>query len=168
MTAFREIERPSPNRGAGPHERLGVLFHHSRMGFEDTIARMSDAASQVSYHCLINADGTRCTMVPDAEIAWHAGASRFLMRERCNDFLLGVSFAGDTYASPLTGPQLASALEWLGSRWFALGWGLDRVTDHRQVAPGRKDDLNPVEWERLFSAVRRKFGGTAPESSFPG
>jgi AmpD protein len=90
-------------------------------------------------------------------VAWHAGVSRFLGRDNCNDFLLGVAFAGDTYAAPLSESQVESALEWLSSRWTALGWGPGRITDHRQAAPGRKDDLNPVEWDRLSAAVRAKF-----------
>jgi AmpD protein len=156
---FREFESLSPNRGPGPHEGLGALFHHSEMSFIGTIRRMADPASRVSYHCLIDADGTRCTMVPDGQVAFHAGVSTFLGRERCNEFLLGVSFAGDTYAAPLSDPQVASALEWLASRWDACSWGIDRMTDHRQVAPGRKRDLNPVEWDRLVAAILARFGG---------
>lgn len=160
--AFGEFERLSPNRAERVHERLGVLFHHSAMGFEETIARMQSEVSRVSYHCLIHADGTRCTMVPDSQVAWHAGVSRYLGRENCNDFLLGVAFAGDTYEAPLSAAQVESALEWLGVRWTGLGWAPDRVTDHRQVSPGRKDDLNPVEWNRLHAAIRTKF---APPSA---
>jgi N-acetyl-anhydromuramoyl-L-alanine amidase len=158
---FGEIERFSPNRSDRPHERLGVLFHHSRMGFDQTIDLMLKPESRVSYHCLIHPDGTRCTLVPELEIAWHAGVSWFRGRGNCNDFLLGVSFAGDTYEAPLSAPQVASALEWLEPRWNPLGWNADRVTDHRQVAPGRKDDLNPVEWDRLLAAIRGKFGPRA-------
>ena len=154
---FREFERLSPNRSPGRHERLGVLFHHSQLGFEETIARMLDPASQVSYHCLIDRDGTRCTLVPDTDIAWHAGASRFLGRTRCNDFLLGVAFAGDTDRDPLSEAQLASSLEWLEARWARLGWTLERLTDHRQVAPERKRDLNPAQWRRLFAFVAARF-----------
>ena len=156
---FREIERLSPNRDVRPHEQRGVLFHHSARTAQATIERMLDPASQVSYHCLIDADGSRCTLVPDTQVAWHAGASRFLGRTRCNDFLLGLAFAGDTYLAPLSGPQLASALEWLDARWLRLGWDPGRMTDHRQVAPGRKDDLNPVEWDRLAAEIGRHFGG---------
>jgi len=156
--AFREFERLSPNRDTAAHERLGALFHHSGLGFEETIARMLDPASRVSYHCLIDVDGTRCALVPDGQVAWHAGASRFLGRDRCNGFLLGVSFAGDTYRAPLSGPQIASALEWLEPRWVRLGWGPDRIADHRQVSPGRKRDLNPAEWDRLVEAVAEHFG----------
>jgi AmpD protein len=162
--AFRELEQLSPNRDPAAQEGLGVLFHHSELGFTETIARMQDPASRVSYHCLIDGDGTRCTLVPDADVAWHAGASRFLGRERCNDFLLGVAFPGDTYRTPLTGAQLDSALEWLGSRWAPRGWGPGRMTDHRQVAPGRKRDLNPAEWDRLIAAIAAHFGAGA----FPG
>jgi N-acetyl-anhydromuramoyl-L-alanine amidase len=158
---FREYERLSPNRDPAAHEGLGALFHHSGLGFDETVARMLDPESRVSYHCLIGVDGTRCTLVPDAEVAWHAGASRFLGRDRCNDFLLGVSFAGDTYLAPLSGPQVASALEWLGARWERLGWGTDRIADHRQVSPGRKRDLNPAEWDRLAAAVAARFGDGA-------
>jgi|SRR5580658_2637147 N-acetyl-anhydromuramoyl-L-alanine amidase len=160
--AFREFARLSPNRDASAHERLGVLFHHSELGFAEAIDRLLDPASRVSYHCLIDADGTRCTLVPDGEIAWHAGASRFLGRDRCNDFLLGVSFAGDTYAAPLSAEQVASALEWLEARWAPFGWDAGRVTDHRQASPGRKRDLNPVEWDRLAAAISGRFGRGAP------
>lgn len=166
--AFREFERLSPNRGPAANERLGALFHHSGLGFGETIARMLDPQSRVSYHCLVDFDGTRCTLVPDEQVAWHAGASRFLGRDWCNGFLLGVSFAGDTYLAPISGPQIASALEWLGSRWVRLGWGIDRIADHRQVSPGRKRDLNPAEWDRLAGAIARQFGGEAARKRVSG
>jgi len=156
---FPEITRLSPNRDpAPPHEGLGVLFHHSVSSFDETIALMLRPASKVSYHCLIGLDGTRCTLVPDRQIAWHAGASTFLGRSRCNDFLLGVAFAGDTNLAPLTDAQVASALEWLDRRWTKQAWTTDRMTDHRQVSPGRKDDLHPAEWARLHAAIAKRFG----------
>ena len=166
--AFGEIERLSPNRDPAAHERLGALFHHSGLGFDETIARMLDPASRVSYHCLVGPDGTRCTLVPDSQVAWHAGASRFLGRERCNDFLLGIAFSGDTYLAPLTGAQVASALEWLAGRWVPLGWDGGRVTDHRQVSPGRKRDLNPAEWDRLYASILSRFGPGGAQANVSG
>jgi N-acetyl-anhydromuramoyl-L-alanine amidase len=155
---FTEIVRLSPHRNtAPPHERLGALIHHSVRPFEDTIGFMLQPASAVSYHCLIAPDGLRCTLVPDEQIAWHAGASVFRGRPRCNDFLLGLAFAGDTYRAPLTDGQLASALEWLGARWTAHRWTPECIADHRQVSPGRKDDLNPAEWTRLHAAIVAHF-----------
>jgi N-acetyl-anhydromuramoyl-L-alanine amidase len=156
---FPEITRLSPHCDIAPaHERLGVLFHHSVMPFKETIEFMLRPESKVSYHCLIDSDGTRCTLVADEHVAWHAGASSFLGRSRCNDFLLGLAFAGDTYRTPLTPAQLASALEWLAPRCAAHGWTSAQMTDHRQASPQRKDDLNPVEWLRLQSALHQRFG----------
>jgi N-acetyl-anhydromuramoyl-L-alanine amidase len=167
--AFREFEAHSPNRDTAAHEKLGVLFHHTgSLGFDETIEKMLNPESRVSYHCLIGREGIRCTLVPDMQVAWHAGVSRFLGRDRCNDFLLGVAFAGDTYAHPLTDMQIDSALEWLDARWVALGWTVGRMTDHRQVSPGRKDDLNPVQWDRLVAAIAAHFASPAPRESVSG
>ncbi len=156
--SYPEFLRYSPHFNATPpNERLGVLFHHTVLSFDATIELMCGPTREVSYHCLIAPDGRRCTLVADEHRAWHAGASRFLGRSRCNDFLLGLAFAGNTYATPLTGDQLASALEWLEARWIRYDWTTDRIVDHRQVAPGRKDDLNPVEWERVHTAIAQRF-----------
>ena len=156
---FPETLALSPNFAASPaHERLGVCFHHSGLDTAATLARLLDPASQVSYHGLIAPDGTRHRLVADEHIAWHAGASTFLGRTRCNDFLLGLAFAGDTTVAPLTAAQIASALEWLAPRWTQYGWTPARMTDHRQIAPGRKTDLAPAEWTRLLAAITERFG----------
>jgi N-acetyl-anhydromuramoyl-L-alanine amidase len=155
---YPETWHPSPHFSATPsHENLGVCFHHSVMDFESAIAHLRNPASEVSYHILIATDGTRARLVADAHVAWHAGVSVFQGRSRCNDFLLGVSFAGDTRAAPLTAHQLASALEWLAPRWLRHGWSPAAMTDHRQIAPGRKNDLAPSEWNRLQAAIIERF-----------
>jgi AmpD protein len=151
---FTEFTQLSPNFAEWPpHERCGVVFHHSVKSFEETIAFMQNPASEVSYHALIAPEGTRCTLVRDVHVAWHAGASEFQGRSRCNDFLLGLAFAGDTYRSPLSQKQLGSAREWLIARWDRYGWAPGWMTDHRQISPGRKDDLNPVEWARVQAMI---------------
>ncbi len=155
---FAEFEAPSPHFSPDLHERRGVCFHHSVLPFGETIAFMQSPASRVSYHVLVAPDGTRARLVADDRVAWHAGVSAFQGRPHCNAFLLGLSFAGDTRASPLTKAQLASALEWLEPRWSRLGWSLEWMTDHRQIAPGRKDDLFPAEWQRLHAAIAGRFG----------
>ena len=155
---YPQFERLSPNHSTEPaNEQLGVVFHHSGLGFNESVEQLLDPKSKASYHCVIGPSGTRCTLVPDGEIAWHAGDSRFLGRDRCNEFTLGVGFAGDTYREPLTSAQLASAIEWLSGRWSARGWTIERMTDHRQVSPGRKEDLNPVEWARVREAIVGRF-----------
>jgi AmpD protein len=144
VAVFPEFTRLSPNYDVTRrHERLGVCFHHSITSFDETIALMARPDSQVSYHGLIGADGTRCTLVVDGHIAWHAGASGFLGRERCNDFLLGCAFAGDTYATPLADAQIASALEWLAPRWSRHSWTIEVMADHRPDSPGPQGRPQP-------------------------
>ncbi|RKX34453.1 MAG: nucleoside transporter [Verrucomicrobia bacterium] len=155
---FKELESLSPNITPGRNERLGVVFHHSILSFGETIATMSKRENIVSYHCLIDADGTRCQLALDDTIAHHAGVSVFKGREGCNRFMLGCSFAGDTYKEPLTDAQLKSMLEWLEPRWTRYGWSIEWMTDHRTVAPDRKDDLKPEEWSRVHAAIAKRFG----------
>jgi AmpD protein len=160
---YPEYRLLSPNRDdSRRHEAWGVLFHHTELGYEETIARMMDSASRVSYHVVIAADGRRCQLVPDESVAWHAGLSHFAGRDGCNDFMLGLSFEGDTALRPLTEAQIASAIEWLELRWAARGWSIERIADHRQVAPGRKRDLEPCEWNRLRLALIARFGTERP------
>ena len=158
--AYPEFDAPSPHQASEPpHERRGVCFHHTVLGFAETIAFMQAPENRVSYHVVIAPDGARARLVPEERVAWHAGVSVFQGREGCNAFLLGVAFAGDTHAAPLTDAQVESALEWLEARWARLGWSLDWMTDHRQIAPGRKDDLAAAEWGRLRAAIARRFVG---------
>lgn len=155
---FPEFNAPSPNFAAeSAQEGLGVCFHHTVLSFGETIALMQRQESRVSYHVVIAADGARARLVDDAHVAWHAGVSSFHGRTGCNAFLLGVAFAGDTHAAPLTAAQIASALEWLATRWTSRAWSLEWMTDHRRIAPGRKDDLAPAEWSRLRAAIKERF-----------
>lgn len=151
---FAEIFRESPNCASAQEPAwLGVVLHHTVMSYEATIERMLDPASRVSYHVVIAKTGERCALVTDERIAWHAGVSSFQGRQNCNAFMLGVGFEGDTYRDPLTDAQIASALDWLAPRWARYGWTPAWITDHRQVAPGRKDDLNPAEWARISALI---------------
>lgn len=159
---FTELESLSPNLTPGRNERLGVVFHHSVLSFAETIEFMSKPENVVSYHCVIDGNGTRCRLALDDAIAHHAGVSTFRGREGCNRFMLGCAFAGDTNKDPLTADQLASMLDWLTPRWNRYQWSLDWMTDHRQVAPGRKDDLKPEEWERVQAAIADRFGPGKP------
>jgi len=153
-----EIRRPSPNFSPVPkNEQLGVCFHHTVLTFDQTLFRMMDTASQVSYHVIIALDGTRCTLVDDDKIAWHTGSSVFMGRSGCNNFLLGCAFVGDTYLDPLTARQLDSAMDWLAVRWHKRGWNASNMTDHRQISPARKNDLNPAEWRRLIARIQERF-----------
>jgi AmpD protein len=111
-------------------------------------------ALRVSSHFLIRRRGELLQFVSCEARAWHAGASSFLGRERCNDFSIGVELEG-TGERPYTDAQyrvLASL-----TRALAARWPLRHLAGHSDIAPGRKRDPGPsFDWNRYGSML----GGT--------
>jgi AmpD protein len=105
------------------------------------------AGLRVSAHFLIRRDGTLLQFVPCGRRAWHAGASSWRGRERCNDFSIGVELEG-TDTRPYTARQyerLARLVRALQRRYPIVD-----LAGHSDVAPGRKTDPGPAfDWQRL-------------------
>jgi AmpD protein len=105
----------------------------------------------VSSHYLIRRDGTLIEYVPPDKRAWHAGASSWKGRERCNDFSIGVELEGSDDV-PFSEPQyeaLIGLAKALNERFGRLD-----IAGHSDIAPGRKTDPGPwFDWERLRSAL---------------
>ncbi|HEX6945369.1 MAG TPA: 1,6-anhydro-N-acetylmuramyl-L-alanine amidase AmpD [Casimicrobiaceae bacterium] len=103
---------------------------------------------RVSAHFLVRRDGAPVQFVSCSERAWHAGASRWRGRERCNDFSVGIELEG-TDDLPYEAAQyrtLATLLRALKRRYPTLA----AAVGHSDVAPGRKTDPGPCfDWDRL-------------------
>lgn len=104
---------------------------------------------RVSAHFLIRRRGELLQFVATDARAWHAGASRFMERERCNDFSLGVELEGDG-EHRFTEPQyrrFARLVAMLRER-HRLRW----IAGHSDIAPGRKHDPGPrFDWARVLA-----------------
>lgn len=112
---------------------------------------------KVSAHLCIFRDGTVTQYVPFTRRAWHAGASSFQGRERCNDFSIGIELEGcDT--QPFTASQyrrLAAVTRALLRAYPRLA--PSRIAGHEQIAPGRKTDPGPhFDWARYRKALAVK------------
>lgn len=106
---------------------------------------------RVSAHFFIRRDGTLLQFVPTEARAWHAGASTWCGRERCNDFSIGIELEGcDTQAfEAVQYERLAALLRELCTRH-----PIEAVTGHSDIAPGRKTDPGPCfDWRRLRAAL---------------
>ena len=70
--------------------------------------------------------------------------------------LNGLAFSGNTNARELTDDEVASAVEWLVPRFEKWGWpkDLSTVTTHRDISPGRKDDIDSKAEAKLRSALK--------------
>jgi AmpD protein len=106
---------------------------------------------KVSAHFLIRRGGELIQFVPCASRAWHAGASGWRGRERCNDFSVGVELEG-VDDQPYAGAQYSSL-----SRLFLLlraRYPIVDVVGHADIAPGRKTDPGPAfDWARFRDAL---------------
>ena len=99
---------------------------------------------KVSAHFLVRRDGELIQFVPCAKRAWHAGASSWRGRERCNDFSVGVELEGadDQAYSDSQYSRLAALLVVLRQRYPIVD-----VVGHADISPGRKTDPGPAfDW----------------------
>jgi AmpD protein len=108
----------------------------------------------VSAHLLIERDGTITQYVPFDRRAWHAGASTWRGREKCNDFSIGIELEGTDH-EPYTDAQydvLTEVVSTLLSHYPGLG--AETIAGHCDVAPGRKTDPGPAfDWRRFRAAL---------------
>jgi AmpD protein len=117
------------------------------------------ATLRVSSHFLIRRDGALLQFVPCALRAWHAGASAWRGRDRCNDFSIGIELEG-TDTLPFATPQytmLAKVVKLLQRRYPIAG-----LAGHSDIAPGRKTDPGPAfDWARLHRLLAPRDARTA-------
>ena len=165
---------PSPNCDSRPHGAVAslVVLHsislprgvYGRAGggaIERLFTNRLDAAAhpsfadlaglKVSSHFLVSRDGGLVQFVPLEARAWHAGASRWRARERCNDFSVGIELEG-VDDGPFEDAQYVTLAGLLRSLMVRLP--LRELAAHSDVAPGRKTDPGSgFDWRRLLAAL---------------
>lgn len=109
------------------------------------------AALQVASHFLIRRDGELIQFVLCGRRAWHAGASCWRGRIRCNDYSLGVELEG-------TDHQLFECAQYerLAELTLALRekYPIIDIVGHSDIAPDRKTDPGPFfDWLRYRSMI---------------
>jgi AmpD protein len=108
---------------------------------------------RVSSHFLIRRDGELIQFVPCACRAWHAGASSWNGRERCNDFSIGVELEGADEV-PYTDAQyrrLAGLTAELRRRY-----PIADIVGHADIAPDRKTDPGQAfDWVQYRALLSR-------------
>ncbi len=102
--------------------------------------------ARVSAHFLIERDGALTQFVSCLDRAWHAGASAFEGRARCNDFSIGIELEGTDFA-PFEPAQYATLAAL--TRALRAAYPLRAVRGHADIARDRKTDPGPFfDWPR--------------------
>ena len=120
------------------------------------------ASLEVSAHALIARDGALTQYVDFGLRAWHAGASSWQGRERCNDFSVGIELEGadDVPYEPVQYEQLAALVKALRETYPTLRRA--DVVGHSDIAPGRKTDPGPAfDWGLLRRSISKRRRRTA-------
>jgi AmpD protein len=150
LVVVHSISLPPGEYGGDAIERLFTnrLDPHRHEYFKQ-IAHL-----RVSSHYLIRRDGDSVQFVPVERRAWHAGASSWRGRSRCNDFSVGIELEGseDDF---FTAPQYHELTQLL--RRLHQDLPLRDIAAHSDVAPGRKTDPGVhFDWARLLAALAQK------------
>jgi AmpD protein len=143
LLVVHNISLPPGRFGSGDVLRLftGTLDARAHPFF----ATVAD--QRVSAHFFIDRGGDVTQLVSCRRRAWHAGASRFEGRSRCNDFSLGVELEGTDFA-PFTDTQYAALARLVAV--LRAAYPLRALRGHSDIAPERKTDPGPFfDWSRL-------------------
>ena len=150
LVVLHSISLPPGEYGGDAIERLftNCLDPGAHPYFEEI------CALKVSAHFLVRRDGSVIQFVPVERRAWHAGASSWRGRSRCNDFSIGIELEGSEEEA-FESAQYAALVLLL--KRLQQAFPIRDVCAHSDVAPGRKTDPGAhFDWPRLFAALAQQ------------
>jgi hypothetical protein len=146
-----------------------LVIHVAEGGFAGTYNWFGNASAQASAHYVVSPTGQVAQMVPDADIAWHAGNWAY------NETSIGIEHAGYTYGGGFPDAEYRGSARLAGwlARSFAITPDRQHVIGHNEVPdpyhPGQwggadhHTDPGPYwQWAR-YMAYLRLFAATTPQ-----
>ncbi|MDR0588640.1 MAG: 1,6-anhydro-N-acetylmuramyl-L-alanine amidase AmpD [Burkholderiales bacterium] len=107
---------------------------------------------RVSAHFFIRRNGALIQFVDCARRAWHAGASTWQNKERCNDFSIGIELEG-TDTTPYRSAQYKTLNHLL--KRLITRYPITAITGHETIAPQRKSDPGAAFlWRKVHVPLR--------------
>ena len=167
ISGFDEKRYPTPNYNrTRKNEVKGIVLHHTgEPTVEESLEILTSPERKVSSHVVIDTDGTRYVMADPTVVTYHAGLSILHGMEHCNYCTIGIEFQGNTLEKPLTGEQIASAIEYMLPIIEEYDIPLDNIVTHEMVRnayraqyPDKrcdiKVDITPAEYSHFMQALR--------------
>lgn len=157
-------ELDTRHQAQAAYPRIKVLvIHYTADDFDSSLATLTD--KNVSAHYLIPAippspEGKPriWQLVPESELAWHAGISFWRGTNRINDTSIGIELenrgwqkAGATkYFAPFEPAQISALVPLAKDIIARYNIRPENVVAHADIAPQRKDDPGPLfPWRAL-------------------
>lgn len=149
---MRCYDRPSPNfdeRKDGAKPELIVLHYTSMESTEAALEKLTDPASKVSCHYLIDEKGNIFQLVDEDKRAWHAGVSSWMGKDDVNSRSIGIEISNRD-DQPYTKEQIFSLALLCKDLMFRHKIPAENVVGHSDVAPDRKQDPGAhFPWKKL-------------------
>lgn len=154
MSELIPFETPSPNWNERQLPVSMVVLHYTGMQSADAaLARLCDAAAQVSAHYLIEEDGTVHRLVREDRRAWHAGKSHWRGITDVNSASVGIELVNPGHEfgyRPFPDAQMEALLPLLSEIVQRHDIPRANVVGHSEVAPARKEDPGELfDWDLL-------------------
>ena len=157
-------ELDTRHQAQAAYPRIKVLvIHYTADDFDSSLATLTD--KNVSSHYLIPAkppapDGKPriWQLVPESELAWHAGISFWRGTNRINDTSVGIELenrgwqktSGVKHFTPFEPAQIAALVPLAKDIIARYNIRPENVVAHSDIAPQRKDDPGPLfPWREL-------------------
>lgn len=155
-----DTSHPAPN--AYPRIKM-LVIHYTAGDFETSLATLTD--KNVSVHYLIPATPPEqkgkpviWQLVPEQELAWHAGVSFWRGATRINDTSIGIELEnhgwqtvdGEKQFTPFAQPQINALIPLAKDIIARYHIEPENVVAHADIAPQRKADPGPLfPWQQL-------------------
>ncbi len=151
------INQSSPNHDERDTPIDMVILHYTGMkSGEEAISRLTDEASKVSAHYVIEEDGRLFHLVDEARRAWHAGVASWRGEANINARSVGVEIVNPGHEwgyRPFPPAQIEAALQLVAGIMVRHNVKIQNVLGHSDVAPERKEDPGELfPWKRFADA----------------
>ena len=172
-----QLDTRHPAQAAYPRIKV-LVIHYTADNFDVSLATLTD--KEVSSHYLIPEQPPRhhhkpriWQLVPEEDLAWHAGVSYWRGSTRINDTSIGIELenrgwqktAGGKSFTPFHPEQIAALIPLARDIITRYHIAPQNVVAHADIAPQRKDDPGPLfPWQQLAQqGIGRAAGGFLSE-----
>ena len=171
MTAAINTSIRSPNYGSRNGRSISMIVIHATAGTaRSALAWLTNPASRVSAHYLIDKAGQIYRLVPDEYAAWHAGRAAWRGETAINEISLGIELENaNNGRDPYPVAQMESLVQLTRDKVAQYRIAPDMVVRHLDIAipRGRKSDPAGFPWNDFLRQVFSEPIDALPEHPIP-